>query len=304
MPPPFEAFLDPEDLTACVEAHETAASLNARALRSACYFPLWLHPSQPFGELFLTARATPRSFRYGVMADNVLGLQWKLPNGRSLRLGGRVVKNVAGFDFIRFLSASRGRFGQPQRLVLRLRPQAQENLELMLRGPWPALKATARKVRSSSWAHALDICDLHAVPDSGAIHLGFRAKAELLPAFKAEAKSWAADCGVELEAGGPTRFPVAKPWARAQAPLDDCVDLAREWLGRYGGSVHAMLGQGVLQLQDIAGSEAGAEQGLHELHRRLAPLGGHCEHPSLLAEPEAPQARWETELLKRLEAVA
>lgn len=304
MPPPFEPFLDTEDLTACVEAHETAASLNARAQRAACYFPLWLHPSQPFGELFLNARATPRSFRYGVLADNVLGLQWRLPNGVSLRLGGRVMKNVAGFDFVRFLSASQGRFGQPQRLVLRLRPLAQDGMELMLRGPWPALKDLARRVRSSSWAHALDICDLHANPTSGAIHLAFRAKAELLPAFHDEAKAWALASGVDLEQGGPLRFPVAKPWARMQAPLDDCVDLAREWLGRYGGSVHAMLGQGVLQLQDLESSEAGAEQGLHEIHQGLARVGGHCEHPSLLPEPLAPQARWEEDLLKRLGSVA
>jgi hypothetical protein len=64
-----------------------------------------------------------------------------------------------------------------------------------------------------------------------------------------------------------------------------------------------MLGQGVLQLQDPASTQ-GAEQGLFELHQRLAAQGGHCESPSLAPDPEAPQARWELELLRRLKAVA
>jgi hypothetical protein len=85
--------------------------------------------------------------------------------------------------------------------------------------------------------------------------------------------------------------------------LDDCVDLGHEWLERYGGQVQAFLGQGILQLRDPSSSQ-GAEQGLFELHQRLAGQGGHCEHPSLAPDPEAPQARWEAELLKRLEAAA
>jgi hypothetical protein len=297
----LEPFFDPEDLTACVLADETPAALNAKAAPYRCTFPLWLAPEQSFGDLFLSARATPRSFRYGFVGDNVLGLQWRLPKGTEIRLGGRVMKNVTGFDLIRFLAASQGRFGSPVRLVLRLRPLAEDGLDLRLQGPWPALKTLARSVRSSSWAHALDSCDLHADPSAAAIHLGFRAETRLLPAFRAQALAWAENCGlVESESAAPPFS--AKPWARAQARLDDCVDLAQEWLGRYGGRVHALLGQGILHLEAPASTQ-GAELGLHELHQRLAEQGGHCEHASLLPDPNAPQARWEAELLRRLEEV-
>lgn len=300
---PFEPFFDPEDLTACVDAGETTAAFDARARPLGCDFPLWLEPGQGFGDLFLNARATPRSFRYGFLGDNVLGLHWRLPNGTDVRLGGRVVKNVTGFDFIRFLNASQGRLGVPKRLILRLRPVAEDGLDLRLAGPWPGLKNLARTVRSGSWAHVLEICDLHAGPDSAEIHLRFRAKTSLLPLFQAQARAWADACGLSLSVYDAPPAAQAHPWARATARLDDCVDFSHEWLGRYGGKVHAFLGQGILQLQDPSSTQ-GAEQGLFELQRRLADQGGHCEHPALAPDPAAPQARWEAELLKRLEAVA
>jgi hypothetical protein len=85
-----------------------------------------------------------------------------------------------------------------------------------------------------------------------------------------------------------------------QAPQDLSLDLAAEWSQRYGGTVAGFLGNGLLQLESEPASEQGALQGLAELHGRLAPLGGHVEHPSLQPGPETPQAKWEAELLYRL----
>jgi len=307
----FEPYLDAEDLSACVEAGDSPASLDARARPLGCTFPLWLDPRQPFGDLFTSVRATPRGFRYGSVGDNVLGLDWRLPNGVELRLGGRVVKNVTGFDFIRFLNAGGRRFGAPLRLVLRLRPLAEAELNLRLRAPsgagpegWDALQRAARLVRGGSWAHSLDACDLHATAQGAFLHLSFRAQAALLPLFQAEAEGWARGCGLDCDTAAEAPDGQAHPWARAKAPLDDCIGLARDWVLTHGGGVHAFLGQGVLQLQDPVGPEAMLETALRELHARLGAQGGHVEHPSLVPDPDAPQARWQAELLRRLEAVA
>ena len=106
----FEPFFDAADLTACVSGDSTAAELNARgaehqAATSLCGWTL----SSPWASLFSTARFTSRSFRFGSLGDNVLGLRWRLPNGQKvLDLGGRVVKNVAGFD-LRALSRQQPR---------------------------------------------------------------------------------------------------------------------------------------------------------------------------------------------------
>jgi FAD/FMN-containing dehydrogenase len=300
--PAFEPFLDARDLSACVPAGESAGALNARAQAEGCYFPLWLDLEQPLGELFLQAPATPRSFRYGRVADNVLGLTWELPGGALLGLGGRVVKNVAGFDWVRFAACSQGRLGRPKNLVLRLRPLAKAERALAVRAPAPALKALAREIRASSWAHAIDSLDLSATPQAASLFLSLRARRDLLAPFDEQVRAWARPHGAQVELLQALPEPGGRPWALAQAPLDDCVDLAVEWMRRYGGRVHAFLGQGSLQL-DAPTDPALALAGLRELGQRLEAEGGHVSHPGLAPALDAPQARWEAELLGRLEAL-
>jgi FAD/FMN-containing dehydrogenase len=301
--PAFEPYLDAVDLSACVAADTKVADLNARLASDGAYFPLEGDPARAVGELFLAQRYTPRSFRYGGLGDNVLGLAWRLPNGTRLDLGGRVVKNVAGFDLVRFLCASQGRFGRPELLVLRLRPKPEAERVLKLRGRLSHLRGLARSIRASSWAHALDALDLEADAQSAGLAVAFSGKPAVLPLFEAQCHAWAEPDALDVEplASLPSRS--GAPWARVQAPLDELPALAAEWLQRYGGRVSAHLGQGCLNLEAVDTNEEGCLQGLHELHQRLAAVGGHCEHPSLEPDPEAPQARWEAAWLKKLEAV-
>lgn len=302
--PVFEPYIDSVDLSACVDARESAAALNARLAGTGAYWPLWAEAEQPLGQLFLNAKACSRSFRYGGLGDNVLGTAWRLPNGQRVDLGGRVVKNVAGFDLTRFLCASQGRFGGPELLVLRMRPKPSAERVLAVSGSWQALRELARTVRASSWAHAIDALDLEAKLGEPSIYMSFGSQPEHLGLFESQVQAWAqaGACKVAPLKGLPER--AAQPWARLQAPLDLLPELAEEWLGRYGGTISAHLGQGVLNIESTASELNGCLQGIQELHARLAPLGGHAEHPLLLPDPKAPQARWEAELLKKLEAIA
>jgi hypothetical protein len=284
--PRFEPFYDWADLTACVPADSTAASLNAQGAAHAACWPLWLEEDQSLGELFLNTRFTSRSFRYGGIADNVLGLNWILPNGHKVDLGGRVVKNVTGFDLVRFLCGSQGRFGQPESLILRLRPLAPVQRVAVLAGPWDALERFVRSLRANSWAHAVDAIDLH----GGRVHVAYSNEASLIPLFEKAAKVWAQEAGVELAFGDNLPQHSAKPWARAQMPLSWMLESASAWQGPVSG----FLGQGLLHL------EPGTEDALRNLHSQLGPEGGHVEHPSIPTNGDAPQARWEQELLKRM----
>jgi hypothetical protein len=299
--PVFEPYLDPVDLSACVTADTQAADLNARLAVDGAYWPL--EGALPLGELFLAQRYAPRSFRYGGLGDNVLGLAWRLPNGTRVDLGGRVVKNVAGFELVRFLCASQGRFGRPELLVLRLRPKPEAERVLRLRGPLSRLRNVARSIRASSWAHAIDALDLEADSQSAGLIVAFSGKPAVLPLFEAQSHRWAEVEALDIEPLASVPLRPGAPWARVQAPLDELPLLAAEWLQRYGGRLSAHLGQGCLNIEAIDTNEEGCLQGLHELHQRLAAAGGHCEHPSLEPEPSAPQARWESEWLKKLETV-
>ncbi len=65
----------------------------------------------------------PRALKYGVTRDYVYGLDVVLPNGRLLRTGGKLYKNVAGYDLTRLFVGSEGTLGVFTRIVLRLIPK-------------------------------------------------------------------------------------------------------------------------------------------------------------------------------------
>jgi glycolate oxidase len=64
----------------------------------------------------------PRCLKYGVTGDYVLGMVVVLPGGEVLRLGGRTMKNVAGYDLTHLFVGSEGTLGVVTEVTLRLIP--------------------------------------------------------------------------------------------------------------------------------------------------------------------------------------
>ncbi len=93
------------------------------------------------GGLFAANDAGPRRQRYGSLRDLVIGVTVVLADGSVGRGGGRVVKNVAGFDLMRLLCGSLGTLGLVTELVVRLHPLPESGATLRL--PADPLTATA-----------------------------------------------------------------------------------------------------------------------------------------------------------------
>lgn len=68
----------------------------------------------------------PRRFGYGTLRDYVIGISAVNDEGREFKAGGRVVKNVAGYDLCKLLVGSLGTLGIITQATLKLRPLAEE----------------------------------------------------------------------------------------------------------------------------------------------------------------------------------
>ncbi|MGE0709649.1 MAG: FAD-binding oxidoreductase [Planctomycetota bacterium] len=86
----------------------------------------------------------PRCVKYGVTKDYVLGLEAVLASGEVLRLGGKLLKDVTGYNLIQLLVGSEGTLAVVTEVTLKLLPLPQETRTLM--APFPSLEAAAAAV--------------------------------------------------------------------------------------------------------------------------------------------------------------
>jgi len=103
----------PEDMTATAQAGMTLAAFQEQLAQSEQWLPV--DPPHPetlsMGSLLAHNANGPRRLGFGTVRDWLIGLTFILPDGRLIRNGGKVVKNVAGFDLCRLMVGSRGTLG-------------------------------------------------------------------------------------------------------------------------------------------------------------------------------------------------
>lgn len=101
------------------------------------------------GAAVASGTSGPLRTRYGATRDNVLGLEVVTGDGRTLRIGGRVVKNVAGYDLVRLFTGSRGSLGIITRVSVRLFPIPGADETLLFTGGPSEAVSMARTVCTS-----------------------------------------------------------------------------------------------------------------------------------------------------------
>lgn len=102
-------FYEPGDLTAGWEAGVTAAEINATLAARGQFLPLDGGPDRAsLGAILAAHRSGPLRQGYGTARDFVIGIEAVTAEGQIIHGGGRVVKNVAGYDLMRLLIGSGG----------------------------------------------------------------------------------------------------------------------------------------------------------------------------------------------------
>lgn len=158
---PFEHFIDPVDGVMCGSAAMTGYDLLNLQASHSLRFPLLQSLNRSLAEQVAASNYAPASSRFGPYCDNILGMNWKLPSGRIVRIGERVVKSTTGYDLMRFLLQSQGRFGEPTDFVIRLRPDCNATGMFGLDGDADSVNQVAKELISTCWIHWFDAIDLH-----------------------------------------------------------------------------------------------------------------------------------------------
>ncbi|GAC1581466.1 MAG: FAD-binding oxidoreductase [Candidatus Elarobacter sp.] len=114
----------PEDQTITLEAGITFAELDALLAQHGQMLPLDVGDRRraTIGGAIATNAFGKRRQRYGTVRDLIVGVQIVRPDGVVARGGGKVVKNVAGFDVPKLMAGSLGTLGAIATATLRVYP--------------------------------------------------------------------------------------------------------------------------------------------------------------------------------------
>ena len=179
----------PEDMTITAEGGLTLAALQATLATHGQWLPI--DPPHPgrvtLRQLLSENLFGPRRCGFGTIREHLIGLEAVLADGRVTHSGGRVVKNVAGYDVLKLFVGARDSLGIISAATFKLRPLPVE--EVLLTAQFPTLDA--------AWAAVVNllqspltpvILDLHNLALDGSASATFTVRLGL--AGTAEEVAW------------------------------------------------------------------------------------------------------------------
>lgn len=308
----------PGDLTLTARAGTTLSIIDdaTRAEGQMLALDPFGTPLGTLGATVATASAGPLAHAFGTPRDNVIGLELVDGDGHVVRAGGRVVKNVAGFDLVRLMTGAWGTLGVLTEVSVRLRPRPEHDFTIAIALPsGVALAGWLRELRAlplTAWA-----LDMVNAPLAESLGLGRRAQllARLAgnePLVRAERASLATlgdvdeipdDVWARLRQVEPAVASVLRVSARPSRLAELCTALFAPAAASVGLLAHASVERGIVRC--ILPGEGGfglprfdsmpspptvvverlpaalwATHGDWYGHPASAPLGGPAEAPS------------------------
>jgi glycolate oxidase FAD binding subunit len=126
---------EPEEFTFTALAGTSVREIGQVLAEKGQYLPfdpMWLEAGATLGGTVAAGLSGPGRFRFGGVRDFILGVRFVDSQGRLLRMGGKVVKNCAGFDLPKFFVGSLGRFGVLAEISFKVFPAPASSLTLKL----------------------------------------------------------------------------------------------------------------------------------------------------------------------------
>ena len=172
--------IDEANLVAVVEPNAVTGTIQDAVERVGLFYPpdpASLRTSVIGGNVAECAGG-PRAFKYGTTKQYVLGLQAVLPNGDIIETGGKVVKNVVGYDLTHLLVGSEGTLAVITRIILRLvpKPPVQSTLRATFMTIADATQAVSNVIAARVVPAAVELIDRDSL-DAVATYLNVRSLA-------------------------------------------------------------------------------------------------------------------------------
>lgn len=170
------------DLTVTVEAGMKFSELQAILAKEGQ--TLGFDPAYPdqatLGGIIATGDTGSLRQRYRSVRDLLLGISFIRYDGKIAKAGGRVVKNVAGYDLMKLLTGSYGTLGMISQITLRVFPQAEYSGTVILTGETDAIA----KVNQTLLSSALTPVAVDLISPQLSKTLGFGDKINLMVRFQ------------------------------------------------------------------------------------------------------------------------
>jgi glycolate oxidase FAD binding subunit len=126
------------DMVVSVEAGITLEALQAELGKAGQFLPLdpFASPGHTIGGLLATGWTGPLRMRYGSPRDFLIGIRVALPDGKLASAGGRVVKNVSGYDMMKLHYGALGSLGVIVAASFKVFPKPLRDVTVASAGGW------------------------------------------------------------------------------------------------------------------------------------------------------------------------
>jgi FAD/FMN-containing dehydrogenase len=158
---------EPADLVATAEAGITLREFQKHLAQAGQWLPI--DPPDDgratLGGVVATGLGGAHGFGFGLPRSYVIGMRLVLADGRAIKAGGNVVKNVAGYDLCKLFTGSYGTLGLITELTFKLRPLPAESRTVIASGSLSSLITAGRKVAGQHSPVAVELISVRLAND-------------------------------------------------------------------------------------------------------------------------------------------